>query len=103
MEECSKGNEEESQSGIFVTDFIPNAGTDIILDKLQALSEQTSKEELRTFGTPENKTELEKKMSKLILCVEMENWEKAEMFADAVKRSKKCSIANEDGSPKRGL
>ena len=86
MEECSKGNEEDSQSGIFVTDFIPNAGTDIILDKLQALSEQTSKEELRTFGTPENKTELEKKLSKLILCVEMENWEKAEMFADAVKQ-----------------
>ena len=24
-------------------------------------------------------------MSKLILCVEMENWEKAEMFADSVK------------------
>ena len=25
-------------------------------------------------------------MSKLILCVEMENWEKAEMFAETVKQ-----------------
>ncbi len=86
LEECSKGNEEDGQQGMFVTEFTANPGTDIILDKLQALSEQTSKEEIRTFGTQENKAELEKKMSKLILCVEMENWEKAEMFADAVKQ-----------------
>ena len=29
--------------------------------------------------------ELEKNMSKLILAVEMDNWEKAEMFAEAIK------------------
>jgi len=86
MEECSKGNEEDSQSGMFVTEFATNTGSDVLLDKLQALSEHTSGEGIRQFGTPENKTELEKKLSKLILCIEMENWEKAEMFADAVKQ-----------------
>lgn len=42
----------------------------------------------RTFlyGTQENRDELQKKMSKLILCVEMENWEKAEMFMEAIKQ-----------------
>ncbi len=38
------------------------------------------------YGEPENKEEIEKKMSKLILSVEMENWEKAEMFAETVKQ-----------------
>ena len=86
LEECSKGNEEDSQPGMFVTDFVASTGSDVLLDKLQALSEQTAGEGIRQFGTPENKAELEKKMSKLILCIELENWEKAEMFADAVKQ-----------------
>ena len=38
------------------------------------------------YGTPENKEALKKNLSKLILCVEMENWEKAEMFMDAVRQ-----------------
>ena len=38
------------------------------------------------YGEPENKEEIEKKMSKLILSVEMENWEKAEMFAETIKQ-----------------
>ena len=83
MKECSEGNEE--QTGMFVTEYTVGPGSDRLLDKLQSLSEQTSKEDIRQFGTPENRAELEKKMSKLILCVEMENWEKAEMFADSVK------------------
>ena len=37
------------------------------------------------FGTEENARELEKKLSKLALSVEMENWEKAEMFMEAVR------------------
>lgn len=41
---------------------------------------------LKTFGTEENLAELEKNLSKLILCVEMENWEKAEVFMTAVKQ-----------------
>lgn len=38
------------------------------------------------FGSKENLEEIKKKMSKLILCVEMENWEKAENFMDAIKQ-----------------
>lgn len=41
---------------------------------------------VRTFGTPENKDSLKKVLSKLILCVEMENWEKAEMFMETVRQ-----------------
>lgn len=41
---------------------------------------------LKTFGTEENVAELEKNLSKLILCVEMENWEKAEVFMTAIKQ-----------------
>ena len=38
------------------------------------------------FGSKENKEELEKVLSKLVLCVEMENWEKAETFMAAIKQ-----------------
>lgn len=41
--------------------------------------------DMRTYGTTENLEEIKKKMQKLILSVEMENWEKAEGFADTVK------------------
>ena len=41
---------------------------------------------LKEFGTEENLAELEKNLSKLILCVEMDNWEKAETFMTAVKQ-----------------
>ena len=42
--------------------------------------------QLKDFGKEENLAELEKNLSKLILCVEMENWEKAESFMTAVKQ-----------------
>lgn len=42
--------------------------------------------DIRTFGTVENLDELKRKASKLILCVEMDNWEKAESFAEAIKQ-----------------
>lgn len=41
-------------------------------------------DDIRIFGTEENKKSLKKNLSKLILCVEMENWEKAESFMDTV-------------------
>ena len=57
-----------------------------LLHKLQSLTENSVSENIWKYGTTENKAELEKKMSKLILSVEMENWEKAEMFAESVKQ-----------------
>ena len=41
---------------------------------------------LKEFGSEENLAELEKNLSKLILCVEMDNWEKAETFMTAIKQ-----------------
>lgn len=57
-----------------------------LLQKLHDLSENGADEQIWKYGSPENLKELEKKMSKLILSVEMENWEKAEMFAETVKQ-----------------
>ena len=57
-----------------------------LLRKLQGLSEQGVSDKIWKFGEPENKEEIEKKMSKLILSIEMENWEKAEMFAETIKQ-----------------
>ena len=45
-----------------------------------------SAENMIQYGTPENKEALKKNLSKLILCVEMENWEKAEMFMETVRQ-----------------
>ena len=41
---------------------------------------------IKEFGTAENIDSLKKTLSKLILCVEMENWEKAEMFMETVRQ-----------------
>lgn len=41
---------------------------------------------IKEFGTAENLDNLKKTLSKLILCVEMENWEKAEMFMETVRQ-----------------
>lgn len=43
-------------------------------------------DETKVFGSEDNIKELNTRLSKLILCVEMENWEKAEMFADTIKQ-----------------
>lgn len=43
-------------------------------------------EKIRKYGTPENQDNLKRNLSKLILCVEMENWEKAEMFMETIKQ-----------------
>lgn len=43
-------------------------------------------EDIKKYGTPENLEKLKKDLSKLILCVEMENWEKAEMFMETVRQ-----------------
>ncbi len=55
-------------------------------NKLQNIVQSFSSEKIFKYGEPENKEEIAKKMSKLILSVEMENWEKAEMFAESVKQ-----------------
>ena len=41
---------------------------------------------IKVYGTPENLESLKRSLSKLILCVEMENWEKAEMFMESIRQ-----------------
>ncbi len=53
---------------------------------MTASEEEDGQDAVRTFGTPENAENLKKVLSKLILCVEMENWEKAEMFMETVRQ-----------------
>ena len=48
--------------------------------------EMQSIEEIYRLGSDENKKEITNTMEKLIICVEMENWEKAEMFAGTMKK-----------------
>lgn len=59
---------------------------DELVHKLKNLTAEGMSDEVWKYGEPENLDELRKKMSKLILCIEMENWEKAEMFADAIRQ-----------------
>lgn len=63
-----------------------NVDADQLLKKLKSLSGQENSEKVWKYGTDENLEELHKKMSKLILCIEMENWEKAEMFMETVRQ-----------------
>lgn len=66
------------------------ADIDVNAESYMALGKKTNiherEEEVRSYGTTENLDEIKKKMSKFILSVEMENWEKAEMFADIIKQ-----------------
>lgn len=50
------------------------------------MQDRKDESHLKEFGTEANLAELEKNLSKLILCVEMENWEKAETFMTAIKQ-----------------
>ena len=69
--------EEETQTG---ADDVKAA----FLKMAQQNRESTGGE--REYGSPRNRELLEKNLSKLILCVEMENWEKAEMFMETVRQ-----------------
>ena len=57
--------------------------TDVVAQNLLGNEDEG---DIRRYGTPENMDALKRNLSKLILCVEMDNWEKAEMFMDTVKQ-----------------
>ncbi len=70
------------------TEETPNVQIDMQAErrKLATFINDVDDEKVWKYGEEENLIEVEKKMSKLILSVEMENWEKAEMFADTLKQ-----------------
>lgn len=49
-------------------------------------AENQKVEDVQKYGTKDNQEILKKNLSKLILCVEMENWEKAEMFMETIRQ-----------------
>jgi len=63
-------SEENNKSSFVTTQTMPVFGED----------------HLREFGSEENQKEIKKKMTKLILSLDMENWEKAEMFMESIKQ-----------------
>lgn len=52
----------------------------------EALDADDEIEKAYMYGSEENRKELDEHMSKLILCLEMENWEKAENFSNSIKQ-----------------
>lgn len=52
----------------------------------EALGADDEIERAYIYGSEENRKELDEHMSKLILCLEMENWEKAENFSNSIKQ-----------------
>lgn len=52
----------------------------------EALGADDDIEKAYIYGSEENRKELDEHMSKLILCLEMENWEKAENFSNSIKQ-----------------
>lgn len=86
LSESSEGNQENNQSTVFVSEYKTDLQSKGLIEKLQNLTEDHATEGVWEYGTVENSAELKKMMSKLILSVEMDNWEKGEMFAETVKQ-----------------
>ena len=63
----------------------PDDGKAVLMNAA-ARQRESGGAEIGDFGTPENREILARSLSKLILCVEMENWEKAEMFMETVRQ-----------------
>ena len=81
-EEMQKVSSEES----YQTTIRTNAVEQELIDKLQNMTESRWNAGVWKYGEADNKVEIEKKVSKLMLSVVMENWEKAEVLAEAVKQ-----------------
>ena len=71
MNELSYGTDEREQT---------------LLNKLMNLTEHAAVDKIFKYGEPENLAEIRKKLEKLALSLEMDNWEKSESFAETVKQ-----------------
>ncbi len=68
------------EKGAFVYDGTQRRAISSITDESYAA------DELYRFGSSDNIKELKSTLEKLVICIEMENWEKAEGFASTVKK-----------------
>ena len=64
----------------------PGLEMPLFTERIKDASKEIPLEEIRKYGTSENLKILNNNLSKLILCVEMENWEKAEMFMETIRQ-----------------
>ncbi len=55
------------------------------INQNQDVSQYDDLEKIFQYGTPENQQEIANKMEKLIICMEVEAWDKAEAFAHNIK------------------
>jgi nitrogen-specific signal transduction histidine kinase len=69
-----------------VSEQAPSDNIDEVMRKLRSLTQETDMQKIFAYGEPENREELGRKMSKLVLAMEMDNWEKAENFADSIRQ-----------------
>ena len=74
-----KVQEQEEEPVVSADTFSFNMGTDAEL-------EQEDVGEIFRLGSEENVREIEANMEKLVLCIEMENWERANNFAENIKQ-----------------
>ena len=91
--ESKKGRGSNFSFSIWVEDDGEEAGGRKSPDDIAAVfkgmahaGEREETETVRIYGSPENREALKRNLSKLILCVEMGNWEKAEMFMETVRQ-----------------
>lgn len=66
--------------------YLKSTDADELLMKVMNLANNENTESVWVYGEKENLEEIQKKLSKLVLCIEMENWEKAEMFMDTIRK-----------------
>jgi len=74
-----KVQQQEEESAAAVGTFSFNMGT-------VTEQEQDEADEIFRLGSEENVREIEANMEKLVLCIEMENWERANNFAENIKQ-----------------
>ena len=57
-----------------------------LMNKLMNLSEHAATDKIFVYGEAKNKEEIYKKLTKLALSIEMENWEKSESFTETIRQ-----------------
>lgn len=83
---CEENKDTFEGNGLAGQDgMMPSSYTDVST-LFSGMGDDTEQDALWKYGSEENQAALERNMSKLILCVEMENWGKAEMFMDTIRQ-----------------
>ena len=68
--------------------------SEIPVDSYKHTAEDEPVNEMFVFGRKENFEAITNNLSKLVLCIEMDNWEKAEMFVEGIRQLLKDAPSN---------